>query len=121
MSGIGDVLYDYNGWVNGSTTWFGFRGRPDELGEFFGRIQHGLTDLPVDRLDAEIGVLGAEDARRPGSIAGRCLGTGVFSSAPDANSNPIRPLIYTGLSIVVTLALRDRVRILWASRRRPAG
>jgi len=45
MSGIGDVLYDYNGWVNGSTTWFGFRGRPDEFGEFFGRIQHGLTDL----------------------------------------------------------------------------
>ncbi|HUR23884.1 MAG TPA: hypothetical protein VMZ73_08450 [Acidimicrobiales bacterium] len=74
LSGIGDVLWDYNGWVNGSTTWFGFRGRPDELGAFLARLQQGLTDLPVDRLDAEIGVLGAEDARRPGSIAGRCLG-----------------------------------------------
>ena len=73
LSGIADVLYDYNGWVNWSTTWFGFRGRPDELGEYFDCIRSALIDLPIDRLDEEIGVLRAEDARRPRSIAGGCL------------------------------------------------
>ncbi len=45
---------------------------------------------------------------------------GVFSDAPDANPNPIGPLLYTGLAIVVTLSLRERLIRLWASRvRRP--
>jgi len=42
----------------------------------------------------------------------------VFSGDPDANHNPIAPLLYTGFAFVVTLSLRDRLRMFWVSRRR---
>lgn len=44
---------------------------------------------------------------------------GVLSGRPDANTNPIGPLLFTGFAVVVTLSLRERLLMLWASRRGP--
>lgn len=72
-SGLGRRLYDYDGFVNGTTTWFGFRGEPDELVAYASHLSRSLADLPLDHLATELGVLRAEEARRGLSIAGRFL------------------------------------------------
>lgn len=73
VSGLGRRLYDYDGFVNGTTTWFGFRGEPDELVAYASHLSCSLRDLPLGHLATELGVLRAEEARRGLSIAGRCL------------------------------------------------
>jgi zinc protease len=73
LSGLGERLYDYDGFVNGTMTWFGFRGTPGELAEYLGHIGRRLAAPPLDRLEAELGVVRVEEARRSMSMAGRCL------------------------------------------------
>lgn len=47
--------------------------------------------------------------------------TGVLSNASDTNHNVLGPLMFTGLSVVVTLSLRDRLAMIISSRRKGFG
>src|ERR1041384_6091627 len=62
--GLGDVLYDYNAWVDGTTTWFVMRGADQESVDFVAHLRNRLLHLPLERLKAESGVLRAEASRR---------------------------------------------------------
>ncbi|MGI8729906.1 MAG: hypothetical protein ACR2LK_07940 [Solirubrobacteraceae bacterium] len=59
----------YNGYVEDAVTGFHASGRPEEVCEFLRDVTSSLTALPVDRLEVERRVLGAESASRGGGGA----------------------------------------------------
>lgn len=62
MSTLPKTHLDLNAQVDADTTTFHATGRPEEIVDFLSRVCAGLSDLPVDRVERETGVLQAEDA-----------------------------------------------------------
>lgn len=52
---------DHNATVDMDTTTFHATGRPEEVTDFLARVCRALTDLPLDRVEREAGVLDAEE------------------------------------------------------------
>lgn len=59
LSGF-DVPYEYNGFVDATTTNFFAQGSPEELGRFITDSTTALANLPYERLETEVRILLAE-------------------------------------------------------------
>ncbi|MDH3303282.1 MAG: insulinase family protein, partial [Acidimicrobiia bacterium] len=68
-----NVDYDYNGFVDSTTTNFIARGSPDDVLHFVDSVVAALSNLPYDRLDVERRVLVAESERNGVSSAASAL------------------------------------------------
>lgn len=68
-----NVDYDYNGFVDSTTTNFIARGSPDDVLHFMESTLAALTELPYDRLDVERRVLLAESERNGVSSSASAL------------------------------------------------
>ena len=70
---LGTPTYEFNGVVDDTRTTFFARGAQEQVVEFLTRTAAALSELPLDRLEAERRVLAAEEAADPGSVLGRVL------------------------------------------------
>ncbi|WP_051400066.1 M16 family metallopeptidase [Haloechinothrix halophila] len=66
---LGQPAHGINGEVDAITTTFATHGSPDEVREFVATVCRALTDLPVDRREAEVQILRTEADGRGDSVS----------------------------------------------------
>jgi hypothetical protein len=74
LSAAGHTSLAFNGRVSIRDTIFDVAGDHSEVGAFFTDLTAAISDLPVDRLETEVGILFAEDLRSAGSNFDYLLG-----------------------------------------------
>jgi predicted Zn-dependent peptidase len=86
MSTLPRLHHEHNASVDLEITQFYATGKPAQLVEFLERICRALSDLPLDRVDKEAGVLTAEGSQvvhpTAGSLLARRFGTAGYGLAP---------------------------------------
>lgn len=125
LSGVGRPGEHSNGHTGVTLTSFHVEGRPEEVVDWLSTVTGALSDLPLARLDAELGVLRAEEQRRGGSSY-----DGILSWRYGARDYGLSALAELGLSVRPDEeALRHFARtraaagnaVLWLSGPPPAG
>ena len=125
LAGYGRPGDHSNGHTDATTTAYHVEGSSEEVVDFLSHVTRRLSELPVDRLAAEVGVLRAEQDSRGGSAFDQ-----VLSWRYGARSYGLGGLTELGLSVLPDAeALRHRARsqavtgntVLWLSGPPPAG
>lgn len=97
MSTLPRLHFDHNASVSLSITDFTCTGRPEQVVDFLARVCTALTELPLERIEKEAGVLAAEGSGAADPVTGELLsirygtqGLGLASfSGPGADRIPL--------------------------------
>lgn len=73
MSTLPRLHFEHNASVDLALTAFTCTGRPEQVVDFLARVCAALTDLPLDRIEQEAGVLAAEDGAVADPTTGELL------------------------------------------------